>query len=123
MLRLRSLRALIGLAALFAISCSGSLYGNGNGNGSKPGTGNSDGIYDYYFEFSPLTITAGTTVTWTNHGMMTHTVTSASALFDSGDLVAGATFTHTFATPGTYTYYCKYHGTATSGMMGTVIVN
>ncbi|HYW82619.1 MAG TPA: plastocyanin/azurin family copper-binding protein, partial [Spirochaetia bacterium] len=30
----------------------------------------------------------------------------------------GASYTHTFTTPGTYTYYCAYH----LWMVGTVVV-
>jgi plastocyanin len=70
--------------------------------------------------FSPgtLTINAGQTVTWTNNDSMAHTVTSNDGLFDSGNMVSGATFSFTFNTAGTYNYYCAYHG----GMTGKVIV-
>lgn len=43
--------------------------------------------------------------------------------FNSGDLVMGVPFTHTFTTAGTYAYRCLHHSTSlTSGMVGTVIV-
>lgn len=70
--------------------------------------------------FSPksLTVTAGTTVTWTNKEAITHTVTSDTGLFDSGDLTNGQTYQYTFSSAGTFAYHCKYH----SGMTGTIIV-
>jgi LPXTG-motif cell wall-anchored protein len=72
------------------------------------------------FKFVPKTITvsAGTTVTWSNNGQSAHTVTGAS--FNSGNLNPGQSFSHTFTAPGTYAYHCQYH--ANLGMVGTVIV-
>lgn len=73
------------------------------------------------FSFSPntLTIKAGTTVTWTNQDDATHTVTSYTGLFDSGDLGKGDTFSYTFTQPGTYKYHCVSH----ANMVATIIVN
>ena len=77
--------------------------------------------------FSPLvdTVAAGSTVTWTNQDGFLHTVTYASgpgATYDSGNIAYGGAYTHTFATAGTYGYYCKIHGTPTTGMRGTIVV-
>jgi len=63
------------------------------------------------------------TVSWINDDTAPHTVTSktvpsGAASFDSGNMNAGAVYTHTFTQTGTYTYYCQYH----SWMQGTVIV-
>jgi len=71
--------------------------------------------------FSPnsLTVQPGTTVTWLNNESVTHTVTSDSTLFDSGNLVKGDKFNYTFTKSGTYAYHCKYH----SGMTGKIIVS
>jgi plastocyanin len=70
--------------------------------------------------FSPgsLTVKVGTTVTWTNTSIFDHTVTSDSALFDSGGLGQGGVFTFTFNQAGTFTYHCSYH----PGMIGTIVV-
>jgi len=70
--------------------------------------------------FSPatLTVSVGTTVTWTNKDSTTHTVTSNTGLFDSGFLNNGATFSFTFNTKGTFEYHCSIHTT----MHGTVTV-
>jgi plastocyanin len=70
-----------------------------------------------------LTISAGTAVRWVNTGTMLHTVTpDGHTEWTSANLASnGATFTHTFNTPGTYEYYCQPH--QGSGMTGTVTVN
>jgi plastocyanin len=71
--------------------------------------------------FNPVTITvaAGTTITWTNNDGVAHTVTSDTALFDSGSIPSGGTYSHTFSTAGTFAYHCKFH----AGMTATVVVN
>jgi plastocyanin len=74
------------------------------------------------FEMAPasLTVPVGTTVVFTFQGAP-HSVTSdvgAPAAFDSGILMAGATFSQTFTMPGTYTYACIVH----PQMKGTIIV-
>jgi plastocyanin len=72
--------------------------------------------------FSPPTIVVvigvNNTVTWTNDDIVAHTVTSDTGVFDSGNIAAGATWSYTFATAGTYNYHCSYH----SWMTGTVVV-
>ncbi len=72
------------------------------------------------FEFTPATVTIalGGTVTWTNDGPSTHTITADDGSFDSGDLSKGKTFSHTFQTAGTFTYHCSIH----PFMTATVIV-
>jgi plastocyanin len=68
--------------------------------------------------FSPRskTITAGTTLVWSNAGALPHTVTGSG--FNSGIMMPGTTYRRTFNSPGTYSYLCTLH----SGMTGTVIV-
>jgi len=70
--------------------------------------------------FNPVSITVsnGTTITWTNKESMIHTVTSDSLFFNSGDMGKDKTFSYTFNKPGTYPYRCIYH----SNMKGTVVV-
>jgi plastocyanin len=81
--------------------------------------------------FSPsnLTITHGTTVTWKNGDAVQHQVASAIGSIDtynSNFIAGGGTYSHTFATAGTYQYYCTIHGvdgTPPTGMHGTITVN
>jgi plastocyanin len=73
--------------------------------------------------FNPATITVsvGTTITWTNKDPNTHTVTStiAPSAFDSGAISSNGIWTKTFTAPGTYNYACTIHPTMTA----RVIVN
>jgi plastocyanin len=67
----------------------------------------------------PIVVAAGTTVRWTNHDAVPHTVTSNPAgLFNSGTLLPGESFEYRFDTPGSYSYICTIH----PSMTGTVIV-
>jgi len=76
------------------------------------------------FQFAPkvVRIKAGGEVTWESKEG-THTVTADNGSFESPALSAGKKYSHTFATAGTYRYYCSFHG-AKGGhdMAGTVIV-
>ena len=73
------------------------------------------------FQFQPkaLEVKVGTTVTWSNGDDIEHSVTSGapgkpSGAFDSGFFKKGGSFAFTFATPGTYTYFCKRHNSMTA---------
>lgn len=72
------------------------------------------------FTFAPaqLTIAAGTTVAWTNHDDIPHTVTSTNKRFSSAALDTDDRFAYRFTTPGTYDYYCTLH----PKMTGTIRV-
>jgi plastocyanin len=72
------------------------------------------------FTFKPGTITVpvGTTITWTNRDDMPHTVVAEDHSFRSGALDTDESFSHTFAEPGTFVYYCSIH----TKMVGKVIV-
>src|SRR6476646_8892684 len=79
-----------------------------------------------FFVPATLTVSTGTTVTWTNGDSTLHTVTSGSAEsgnsgneFDSSYLAAGKTFQHQFGTAGTFDYYCTLH----PWMKGKVVVS
>lgn len=72
------------------------------------------------FTFSPptLTIKAGTTVTWKNEDDIPHTVASVTKAFKSKALDTDDSYSFTFATAGTYAYFCSLH----PHMMGTIVV-
>ncbi len=70
-----------------------------------------------------ITVSAGSTVVWTNQDQVQHSVTADGGTFDSGLLDPGQTFSVTFDTPGTYAYYCVPHGfPGGAGMSGVVVV-
>jgi len=72
--------------------------------------------------FNPpdLTVSEGDIVTWTNNdGIIPHTSTSDTGVWDSGILSNGQSFSYTFTTAGTYPYHCEVH----LAMTGTITVN
>jgi plastocyanin len=73
---------------------------------------------DFMFAPSALTVTAGSTVTWTNKDDEPHTVVSQAGLFRSGALDTGDSFSFRFDKPGTYRYTCSIH----PRMVGTIVV-
>jgi plastocyanin len=72
------------------------------------------------FTFGPaeLTVKAGTTITWTNHDDIPHTVVSSDKAFKSKVLDTDEQFSSTFHSPGTFSYFCSIH----PKMTGKVIV-
>ena len=72
------------------------------------------------FAYVPDTVTIhpGSTVRFIEDDETPHTVTAADHSYDSGNLNQKDTWKHTFATEGTYKYFCAYH----PYMKGTVIV-
>ncbi len=70
--------------------------------------------------FSPqsITVSQGTTVTWTNNTKTPQTVNHVTAKFLSGFVFAGKSWSFTFATEGVFQYK-----SVTGGFAGTVTVN
>lgn len=109
------------LAGLFVFGCGKSdedPYGGNNNNNNNNSSGNNVSIKGMSYSSASITVKAGTTVKWTNNDNTTHTVTANDNSFDSGDIAAYGTYSHTFNTAGTFSYHCKYHT-----MSGTVTVN
>ena len=94
-----------------------------------------------------IQVSVGDDVVWENRGMNEHNILSiegpapGSPVGESASIgwIRGAddalswgvttanfqpgdTFTYRFSEPGEYHYYCAIHGTATVGMVGTVVV-
>ena len=109
-------------------SSSGSVsggddYSRGGASPSQsagPATGeDSATIADFSFSPAALTVTAGTTVTWTNTGSAPHTVTADDGSFASDSLSKGKTFSQAFPTAGTFTYHCSIHRQMTASVVVT----
>jgi plastocyanin len=104
---------------LILASCSkDSGYGSGSNNGNNQ-TSNTVSIENMSYNPGTVTVKAGSTVSWINNDMVDHTVTANDGSFDSGDMKAGSTFTHTFPTTGTFAYHCTFH----ANMKASVVVN
>lgn len=124
---------------------AGTTATTGGGATTSPTTGGSAGgggqdhtvkmTTDIKFDPDSLTIKVGDSVTWDNESTITHTATcdpskaadashvklpDGAEPWDSGDVAAGETFSHTFDVAGEYDYICIPHEMA--GMLGKVIV-
>lgn len=77
--------------------------------------GNTVAISNFKFVPATLSVSPGTTVTWTNKDAATHTVEFPD---QNQTLGTGASFNRTFSKPGTYTYQCGIH----ASMSGKVVV-
>jgi plastocyanin len=108
------------LLFVFALSnCKKSSNSYSSSSTSSAPPTNEVWIQNMAFNPSTITVTAGTTIKWTNKDNATHTVTSNSSLFDSGNISNGNTYSHQFATTGSFPYHCSIH----SSMTATVVVN
>jgi amicyanin len=77
------------------------------------------GIDNFTFTPPQLTVKAGTTVTWTNKDDIPHGIAATNNAFArSKALDTDDSFSVTFATPGTYQYFCYVH----PHMTGTIVV-
>jgi plastocyanin len=132
----RAGQAALGVAALPILAACAPSDG-GAGATRTPGSGGAlvEMTDDLRFEPEELTVNVGDTVTWRNTGSIVHTSTDdpskaqdpANAVlpegaepWDSGDVAGGEEFSHTFDTPGDYTYFCIPHETA--GMVARLTV-
>ena len=72
------------------------------------------------FTFGPpeLTVAVGTTVKWVNHDDIPHNVVNKDKAFRSKALDTDDSYSFTFASAGTYDYFCGLH----PHMQGKIIV-
>ena len=72
------------------------------------------------FTFTPpeLTVAVGTTVKWLNHDDIPHTVVESNKAFRSKALDTDDAYSFTFASAGTFNYFCGLH----PHMVGKIIV-
>jgi plastocyanin len=116
-------RLMLAVAAfVVTTSCSGGGYSSPTTPSTASGTQvtiprGAQSMGSAAYAPNPVTISAGSSVTWMNTDTVTHTATSDSGAF-SGNLAPGATYSYTFPAKGTYPYHCTQH----PGMMGTVVV-
>ena len=115
-MRGRSLLASLALLGL-ASACGG---GSDTPAGPSNGGGNAVTVGNNFYSPADLGVALNATVTWTwAEGAATHTVTFNDGGPSSQPQSSG-TFQRTFATAGTYTYFCTVHGAAV--MHGSVTV-
>jgi plastocyanin len=109
------------LRALAIVALAG-CGGGGSDTPTGPTGGGTTGVTvgNNFFSPASLSVATGATVTWTwAMGDTLHTVTFDDNAPGSNPQSSG-TFQRTFATAGTYTYFCSVHGRAV--MSGSVTV-
>src|SRR6266513_1478142 len=98
---------------LVALVLLRSIHGNNSETReSAPAKATKSEIVIDNFSFSPKTfaVPAGGAVTWINHDNVPHVVTSTDDQFKKSPVLkTGQRFSNTFATAGTYSYFCSIH--------------
>ena len=82
-------------------------------------------VLDNNFRPQDVTVTKGSTITWTNEGRAEHNIVAFGPTpfhEDTKSFPPGGTYSWTADTIGTFRYYCSIHGTATAAMYGSVTV-
>ena len=109
-------RSILLAALLAAAACS-----DDNGDGGQAPTEGDIIVENNDFDPGNLTVAPGATVVWAwSSGGTTHNVT-----FDDGEESgnqSSGTYERTFPAAGSFPYHCTLHGTATSGMRGSITV-
>ena len=85
---------------------------------AERGVGLRYAVDEHAFNPSQIRVAAGTTVTFTNSGRLTHTITAVDGSWAAGQLKMAQSGYVPFDEPGTYTYHCEDHPWA----MGQVFV-
>jgi len=102
------------MIALLLVTGSSSVKANDQPRAATAGVK----IDNFSFEPQTLTVTVGTTVTWTNRDDIPHTSVSTEGVFKSKVMDTDETFSYRFTKAGTYPYYCTIH----PKMTGKVVV-
>jgi plastocyanin len=116
----------VGAVALVLAACGGD-------GGTRPSAAATDAadaatvtIETFTFAPDPITVAAGTTVTFVNGDAIDHTVTAGTrdqpdpGTFDEALPEQGATAEITLGEPGSYDYFCRIHDGP--GMTATIVV-
>jgi amicyanin len=75
-------------------------------------------IDNFSFTAPELTVAVGTTVKWINHDDIPHNVVASNKAFRSKPLDTDDAYSFTFASAGTFDYFCGLH----PKMQGKIIV-
>jgi plastocyanin len=115
-------KTIVGVLVL-SLCCAVAVFSQGKKKpDAKPAAANGATITVSNFQFEPKTVTikAGSEVTWMNKGGA-HTVTADDGSWASPTLGAEKSFSRKFTRPGTYRYFCSFHGSKGGGDMAGVI--
>ena len=119
-----SVAVLIAIASVMILvgTVSQAQHENGSGKLAETAAGTDAApqvmIDNFVYSPVPLTIKVGTTVTWTNHDDIPHTVDSTQGKFKSAALDTDDKFEFKFTEAGEYPFYCRIH----PKMTGKIVV-
>lgn len=111
--------------ALLIAACGGDDEGGGEAIEGQDVTVQ---MFDNRFEYTDITIPVGGTVTFVGAGNNPHNAVAADgewsteSVFGSLEMLEGDEATITYDEPGTYTFYCTFHGNAEGDNMAGVLV-
>jgi plastocyanin len=110
------IRPLLAVLLIGGLAACGSDGGGGDDAAAAGPAPTVVTINTFDFQPDPLTVAAGTTVTFENQDSINHSVTPGTREAPEPDLFAegvmaekGATYELTLEEPGTYAYFCKFH--------------
>ena len=110
------------IATLALSACAGAVAPSvlfSSGPEASVGRDSAVVIIDNAFQNGTLTVSVGSTISWTNRGRKDHTVSTSGGTFGSnGPLAGGASYQHRFDAVGAFAYFCAIH----SSMKGTITV-
>jgi Icc protein len=112
--------------AIVDSTLSGEMPPMAMGNGGQPGSArraldvapNQIAIDNFAFSPTSRTVAAGTEVTWINRDDVPHVIVDTHGAFSSSVLDTNQRYSHRFAAPETYDYFCSIH----PKMTGRVVV-
>jgi len=96
------------LACTVALVASG-LAGRAAADDARPEATAQVDIARFAFAPKEVTVAPGTTVVWTNHDLVSHSVSSRDQSFASKGLGRNDTYQSTFTAEGDFPYVCTVH--------------
>jgi plastocyanin len=119
----RAAAALAGLCGIAAVGLTASCFSERTTGTSLACSGTSSDpcvieIRNSSFQPTTLRVPAGATVTWVNRDDIVHTSTSDAAVWESGFLSTGASYSRAFNATGQFPYHCTPH----PNMQATIVV-
>ena len=104
--------SLILLVIILLVSCGKAASPSPAGTGVPAQSGEAKvSIANFAFDPIAVTITTGTTVTWTNIDTVAHNILADDGSWGSKSLATGDKYSFTFTKAGTYSYHCGVHPT------------
>ncbi len=80
-------------------------------------------VTEYVFVPNTITIRQGESIRWINNGTVTHTSTSDTNIWDSGNIAPQGNYVRQFSSGGSFPYHCSLHPPSQfPGFTGTIVV-